>query len=308
MTTDLPSSTAPTAWLGPALGVLALTLALPAGIALQRLWPSSWLSQPTTAGGLPDSSERAPARSSDTHEQPGPDEPPAQGQTASEWQPDAARQIPPGGWPDGPAVVYRPAGDRQGTVRAAPGFRGKSVTELPHGTAVVIDGRSADRIWQHVRWPFPRATSEGWMHRDVLRPAIHDSPGVAPQAATSSPGAVGGWPTEVPRIRSKPPTFPAWDRIPSTSMTPAGCWWKTSQEWLKLHCDEEARPVAILDTRVVIGSGPQAYKWEKPGRLDVVVEMLPGRRWEATFSLSSGPLLVGYDWTKDGPAPALLWP
>lgn len=69
------------------------------------------------------------------------------------------------------AVVAAPdnadGSPRRGIVRSAPNFKASEVNRLDNGTAIAIDEQLAGG-WLRVHWPYPRGSSTGFIHQDVV--------------------------------------------------------------------------------------------------------------------------------------------
>jgi len=121
-----------------------------------------------------------------------------------------------------------------------------------------------------------------------------------------------GFPEEVPRSRTKPPTVKEWSESPTVKMEPEGCFRKVVREWMKLNCSKSEtnhpHPSGFTDLSNYGTEYSDYFVWVRPPDVaDVVVRMSPGRRGVATMQLEAKNLQVGYDWTDSGPYPKVVW-
>lgn len=132
----------------------------------------------------------------------------------------------------------------------------------------------------------------------------------APERA--APQRPEGFPEDVPRNRTRPPSVAEWAKAPTVKLEPAGCFRKVVREWLKLNCskDEEQDPgVVSLQTNSSFGSENADYfAWMKaPHVADVVMRMVPGRRATGSLVLQSRTVKIGYDWSDSSEFPEPIW-
>lgn len=131
----------------------------------------------------------------------------------------------------------------------------------------------------------------------------------APAGAADRPE---GFPEEVPRSRTKPPTVKEWSESPTVKMEPEGCFRKVVREWMKLNCSKSEanhpHPSGFTDLSNYGTEYSDYFVWVRPPDVaDVVVRMSPGRRGVATMQLEAKNLQVGYDWTDSGLYPKVVW-
>jgi hypothetical protein len=135
----------------------------------------------------------------------------------------------------------------------------------------------------------------------------------------ASPGAVtyaqDGLPEVIPPPSSAVPTLAEWSAV-TREVTVRGssrnnCETKMVREWLRVSCHKSASKGDPVEVEHELQGGQQAFKFAGPGVTSVVVQVIRGRTYKATFTWDNSGAMSGAEltvqWRSDAPRPEMFF-
>ncbi len=131
------------------------------------------------------------------------------------------------------------------------------------------------------------------------------------------PGAYAndGLPAEIPAPGSSPPSVAEWNAVPreitARGSTALNCETKMLREWLRASCRTSAANGVPFMIDMGPTTGQQAFKFVGPGVASVVVQVVRGRQFQATYIWDKGGAHQGatlhVSWPSDRPRPTIYF-
>jgi hypothetical protein len=147
------------------------------------------------------------------------------------------------------------------------------------------------------------------------------NPGQTPPVPQANPGAAAGayandgLPAEIPAPGSSPPSVAEWAAVPREvtvrGSTALNCETKMLREWLRASCHPSAAKGNPFMIDMEPATGQQAFKFVGNGVASVVVQVIRGREFSASYIWDNGGAHQGatlhVNWPSDHPRPVMFF-